>query len=129
MALVLSIGFLTGVIVIADLILAFRGDWTRIVRITLGAATYVGVLGVILKSTGLLGAPPARLPVWMFWAAGAAGGLMSSLARPEFSLTVLVGSTILAPLLLATFHWFSLRTWSRISGRATSTTSAGRAGE
>ena len=127
--MILSIGLLTGVIVIGDLVLAFRGDWTRIVRVTLGGATYVGVLGVILKSTGRLGAPPARLPLWMFWTAGAAGGLMSGLARPEFSLWVVAASTILAPLLLATFHWFSLRTWSRVKGRVTSPTAAGRKSE
>ena len=112
--LIVSIALLSAVVMIADLTLAFLGDWTRIVRVTLGAATYVAVLGSILKTTGRLGAPPARLPVWMFWAAGAAGGLMSSLARPEFSWSVVLLSTVLAPLLLATFHWFSLRTWSRI---------------
>jgi hypothetical protein len=117
MELIISVGLLTLVVMGADFVLAFRGDWSGIVRLTLATATYVAILGVLLKSTGRLGAPASVLPVWVFWAAGATGGLVSSLARPGLGVTGALLSIALAPALLASFHWFSLRTWSRVKGR------------
>jgi hypothetical protein len=118
MEVMISVGLLTVVVMGADAVLAFRGDWPGIVRLTLAAATYVAVLGVLLKSTGRMGAPASDLPVWIFWAAGATGGLVSSIARPGFTFTAALWSIALVPALLTSFHWFSLRTWSRVKGRA-----------
>jgi hypothetical protein len=117
MDLIISVGLLTLVVTIADFLLAFRGDWPGIVRLTLATATYVAVLGVLLKSTGRLGAAASSLPVWIFWAAGGGAGLVSVVARPGFDAGIVLVSTALVPALLATFHWFSVRTWSRVRGR------------
>src|ERR1051326_7056895 len=112
MELIISIGMVTVLVTVADLVLALRGDWTGVVRITLAVAAYVAVLGTLLKSIGRLGAPAAALPVWVFWAAGAAGGLVSGLARPSIEIGNVVVSVVLASAFLASFHWLSLRAWS-----------------
>ena len=117
MELILSIGLLTAVIMIADVSLAIQGNWPKILRVTLAAATYVAILGMTLKLTGRFGAPPSRLPVWTFLVAGAAGGLVSGVVRPEVSAPVVIVSAVLTPTLLGTFHWIALRRWSWIRAR------------
>ena len=117
MELIISVGLLTAAIMIADVFLAFRGDWIAIVRLTLGAASYIAVLGIALKATGRFGAPPARLPLWIFLAAGAVGGLASALAKPQFDWVTVAASVTVAPVFLAGFHWFSLRSWGRVQRR------------
>ncbi|MBI4503626.1 MAG: hypothetical protein HY700_20995 [Gemmatimonadetes bacterium] len=101
----------------------------KVTAATLGAATYIAVLGAALKATGRFGAAPARLPLWMFLVAGAAGGLASALARPQFDLTVTAASVMLAPATLASFHWFSLRTWSRVRSRRAPSRTHSQSGE
>jgi hypothetical protein len=117
MELILSIGLLTAVIMIADVSLAIQGNWPTILRVTLAAATYVAVLGATLKAAGRFGAPPERLPVWAFLVAGAAGGLVSGVVRPDGSAPVIIASAVLTPTLLGTFHWIALQRWSWIKAR------------
>ncbi len=117
MELIVSIGLLTAIIMIADVSLAIQGNWPKIVRVTLGAAAYVGALGFILKSMGRFGAPPAKLPVWVFLVAGAAAGLVSGMVRPELNPSVVVASAVLTPTLLGAFHWIALQRWSWMRAR------------
>ena len=119
MELIVSIGLLTAMIMIADVTLALQGNWPKILRITLAAATYVAVLGATLRITGRFGAPPARLPVWPFLVAGAAGGLVSGVVRPDLSAPVVIASAVLTPTLLGSFHWIALQRWSWIRSRIT----------
>ena len=117
MELIVSVGLLTAIIMIADVSLAIQGNWPRIVRVTLAAATYVGVLGFVLKSMGRFGASPAKLPLWVFLAAGAAAGLVSGVARPELPSSVVLVSIMLTPTLLGAFHWVALQRWSWVRAR------------
>src|SRR6185436_3723681 len=117
MELIVSIGLLTAVIMIADVSLAVQGNWPKILRVTLAAATYVAILGMTLRVIGRFGAPPARLPVWAFLLAGAAVGLVSGVVRPEVSAPVVIASAVLTPTLLGTFHWIALQRWSWIRAR------------
>ena len=119
MELLISIALLTAVICIADVSLAFQGNWPKILRITLAAATYVFVLGVILRGTGRFGAPPARLPYWVFLAAGAAAGVVSGIVRPDATVGLAVAQAVLTPLLLGTFHWVALQRWAWVRARIT----------
>jgi hypothetical protein len=124
MELIISVALLTAVIMIADVTLAIQGNFPKIVRITIAAATYVAVLGSILKVLGRFPAPPPRLPLWPFLAAGLAGGLVSGLVRSDVDLSVPMASSVLTPPLLGTVHWVALQRWGwlrqRIAGRSSS---------
>jgi hypothetical protein len=126
MELLVSIGIVTAVICIADVSLAFQGNWPKIVRITLAAATYVFVLGVLLRSTGRLGAPPARLPYWVFLVAGVAAGAASGFLRADGTIRLALAQTILTPLALGTFHWVALQRWAWVRSRITARKAARR---
>ena len=117
MELFVSIAVLTAVIMIADVSLALQGNWPRILRLTLSAAVYVGVLGATLKVLGRFGAPARQLPVGAFLGAGAAAGLVGALARPELSAPLVAVSAVLTPALLGTFHWVVLQRWAWIRDR------------
>jgi len=126
MELLISIALLTAVISVADLTLAFQGNWPKIVRITLAAATYVFVLGVLLRSTGRFGAPPSRLPYWVFVAAGGAAGAVSGILRSDGTVRLALAQTIRTPLLLGTFHWVALQRWAWVRARITARKGSGR---
>lgn len=117
MDLIISIGLLTAVILIADVALALQGNWPRILRVTLSASVYVGVLGTLLRMAGRFGAPAARLPLWVFLVAGAAAGLVSGVVRTATTPALVVASAVLTPTLLGAFHWIALQRWALIRGR------------
>ena len=117
MELIVSVGCLTAAIMIADVTFAVQGNWPKIFRVTLAAAAYIGVLGFLLKSMGRFGAPPARLPVWVFLVAGALAGLVSGMVRPALPSSVLLISTMLTPTLLGAFHWIALQRWAWVKAR------------
>jgi hypothetical protein len=126
MELIVSIGLLTGIVMIADVTLAIQGNWPKIIRVTLAAATYIGVLGFLLKSMGRLGAPPAKLPLWVFFVAGAAAGLASGFVRPDVDSMVVIASAILTPTLIGSVHWIALQRWSRLRARIVARPPAGK---
>jgi hypothetical protein len=126
MELIVSVGLLSGIVMIADLVLALQGNWPKIIRVTLAAAAYVGILGFLLKGMGRLGAPPARLPLWVFLAAGAMAGLMSGIVRPDINSAVVIASTILTPTLIGSFHWFALQRVGWLRDRITRRTAPER---
>ena len=117
MELIVSVGLFTAVIMLADVSLALQGNWPKILRVTFAAATYVGVLGFLLKSMGRFGAPPSRLPVWVFLVAGAAAGLVSAAVHPELRSPAVIASAVLTPTLLGTFHWIVLQRYSWMRAR------------
>ena len=117
MELLVSILLLTLVTMIADFGLAFQGDWPRIVRVTLSAASYVAVLGVVLRGIGRLGAPAARIPYWPFALAGTAAGVIGALLPPSDRALLSLAGVVLAALILGGFHWLAIRSWPRARTR------------
>src|SRR5262245_2014565 len=123
MELIISVALITVVIMIADVTLAIQGNLPKILRITLAAATYVAVLGSILKVLGRFPAPPAQLPLWVFLVAGFAGGIVSGLATSGPSFGVALASAVLTPALLGTVHWVVLQRWGWVRQRIVSRSS------
>ncbi len=126
MELIVSVGVLSGIVMIADIVLAIQGNFPKIIRVTLAAASYVAVLGFLLKSMGRFGAPPSRLPLWVFLAAGAAAGLVSSLVRTEFFSVVFILSSVMTPTLIGAVHWIGLQRYAWLRSRITARPGTGK---
>ena len=126
MELIISIGILTAVVCVADVGLAIQGNWAKIVRVTLGAASYVAILGSVLKLTGRFGAPAGRLPLWAFLVAGLCAGLVAGLAGSEAALSLALASVVVTPVLLAAVHWVIVQRWAWIRRRLASRPGPGR---
>jgi hypothetical protein len=108
-----SLLLLTIIIVFALAGLASIGNWSKVLRVGAAALTYAIVLLTLSRGT-------ASLRLGAFAAAGAAGGAVSGLVRPETSSALLFASVAASALLLAPLHWGALRSRSRLIQRSPS---------
>jgi hypothetical protein len=116
MELLVSIVVLTLATMMADFTLAFRGNWSGIVALTLSAASYVAVLGVALRGIGLLGAPALRLPSWPFALAGVVAGAMGGLPRLAAHGPLFLSGMVLGGSVAGGMHFLAIRSWRKGTG-------------
>lgn len=100
--LVPSLILLGAIVTLALLGLAWSGNWPKVLRVVLAAATYIALLLLLSRARSL------RLAAFM--GAGAAAGAVSGMARPETTPALIAASAFGAALLIAPLHWWALRT-------------------
>ena len=111
-----------GVVVLFALIgLAFAGNWPKVLRVGLSAASYAAVL---VAGSRLLSReqPGAAIPYWLFAIGGAIAGLVSGLVRPTVQPSVVLVSVLAGAFLFSSVHWAGARRYNGVlktlSGRA-----------
>jgi hypothetical protein len=105
---------LLGIVVLIALIgLAFAGNWPKLLRVGLAAASYAAVL---VAGSRLLSweHPGAAIPYWLFAVAGAVAGLVSGVVRPTVQPSVVLVSVLAGAFLLSTVHWAGVRRYNGV---------------
>jgi hypothetical protein len=97
-----SLVILTSVVLIGLTGLVITANWPKVVRVTLAATGYLGVLAVRTRATH-------SLQWWPFACAGGLAGVISGALQPSISYTVLLASAAGGAFLLGTVHWLALR--------------------
>jgi hypothetical protein len=100
-----SLLILAAIVLIAGTGLALTANWPKLLRVTLSAAAYIGVLAVLARSTSTT----SRQPWWPFACAGGLAGVISGIFQPTFSYSILLASAAGGAFLLATIHWLAVR--------------------
>ena len=116
-----SLAVLGAVVLFALIGLAFAGNWPKVLRVGLAAASYAAVLVAGSRSLSRE-KPGAAIPYWLFAIAGAAAGLVSGLVRPTVQPSVVLVSVLAGAFLLSSVHWAGARRYKGVlktlSGRA-----------
>lgn len=99
-----SLLLLALVVLIAAGILVANANWPKLLRVTVAATVYVGMLTLRARSSA-----SAEQPWWPFAVAGGLAGLASAALQPVFSIPILLASAAGGALLLGTVHWLGVR--------------------
>jgi uncharacterized membrane protein YfcA len=108
-----SLLILTAIVIIAGTGLALNANWPKLLRVTLAAAAYIGVLAVRARSTSTT----RPQPWWPFACAGALAGVISGIFQPSFSFSILLASAAGGTFLLGTVHWLAVRNAGSLRSR------------